>query len=205
MPIAIIPKSPERLRLFWQAYFWILVSTVLAFPILRPTRAQLAVSLRKWLQRAPRPMAASAIFFAIAFVYSHSGKGGDWVLASSALNMVSVIAEASARTFGSFYPLIAPFLGLFAGFISGSEASSIAMLTELHLKASEQVGVNGILIAAASGIGGGLASVISPAKLQNASASIDRIGEEARVIPLVLVISLLITAVCAIMTLFMSF
>jgi lactate permease len=100
--------------------------------------------------------------------------------------------------------VIAPFLGLFAGFISGSEASSIAMLTELHLKASEKVGVNGVLVAAASGIGGGLASVISPAKLQNAAASIDRIGEEARVIPLVLVIALLITAVCAAMTLLLS-
>ncbi len=64
--------------------------------------------------------------------------------------------------------------------------------------------MSGILVAAASGIGGGLASVISPAKLQNAAASIDRIGEEARVIPLVLAISILITAVCALMTLFLS-
>lgn len=204
MPIPIVPKAPERLRLFWQAYFWILVSTVLAFPILKPTRAQVTQSLRKWLLRAPRPMAASAVFFAIAFVYSHSGKNGDWVLLDAGLNMVSVIADASARTFGSFYPVIAPFLGLFAGFISGSEASSIAMLTELHLKASEKVGVNGVLVAAASGIGGGLASVISPAKLQNAAASIDRIGEEAQVIPLVLVIAVLITAVCAVMTLLLS-
>jgi hypothetical protein len=46
--------------------------------------------------------AAAAVFFATAFVYSHSGKGGDRVPASSALNMVSVIAEASAAgTHGS--------------------------------------------------------------------------------------------------------
>ena len=56
-------------------------------------------------------------------------------------------------------------------------------------------------VAAASGIGGGLASVISPAKLQNASASIDRIGEESQVFRTTFVISLIITAVCAIMTL----
>jgi len=204
MPLPIIPKAPERLRLLWQAYFWVLVSTVLALPVLKASRQQVALSLRKWRQRAPRPMAASAVFFAIAFVYSHSGKNGDWVLVDAAWNMVSVIADASARTFGSLYSLIAPFLGLFAGFISGSEASSIAMLTELHLKASAKLAVNGILIAAASGIGGGLASVISPAKLQNASASIDRIGEEAKVIPSVLVIALLITAVCALMTLLMG-
>ena len=204
MPVQVIPKAPERLRLLWQAYFWVLVSTLLSLPVLKASRQQIALSLRKWCRRAPRPMAASAIFFAIAFVYSHSGKNADWALVDGSLNMVSVIADASARTFGSLYCLVAPFLGLFAGFISGSEASSIAMLTELHLKASAKLAINGVLIAAASGIGGGLASVISPAKLQNASASIDRIGDEATVIPSVLVIALVITAVCALMTLLMS-
>ena len=52
-----------------------------------------------------------------------------------------------------------------------------------------------------SGIGGGLASVISPAKLQNASAAIDRIGEEAGVLRVTFVISLIITAIAALMTL----
>jgi lactate permease len=60
--------------------------------------------------------------------------------------------------------------------------------------------VVGLLIAAASGIGGGLASVISPAKLQNAAASIDRIGEESQVIRVTFVISLIITTIAAIMT-----
>jgi lactate permease len=45
-----------------------------------------------------------------------------------------------------------------------------------------------------------LASVISPAKLQNAAASIDRIGEESQVIRVTVVISLVITAVAAVMT-----
>jgi lactate permease len=79
------------------------------------------------------------------------------------------------------------------------------MLTSLHLSTAEKIGAVGILIAAASGIGGGLASVISPAKLQNASASIDKIGEEAKVIPVTLIISISITAVCALMTLLWAF
>lgn len=53
----------------------------------------------------------------------------------------------------------------------------------------------------ASGISGGLASVISPAKLQNAAASIDRIGEEAGVQRVTFVILLIITAVAAMTTL----
>ena len=205
MPMEIIPGAPEKIRLFWQAYFWISVSTLLAFPFLKPTRAQIDLSWRKWLKRAPRPMLASAIFFAIAFIFNHSGKGLDWQLQSLDLNMVRVIAGASAQAFGSLYPLIAPFLGLLGGFISGSETSAIAMLTPLHLSTAEQIGAVGLLIAAASGIGGGLASVISPAKLQNAAASIDRIGEEAKVIPTAFVISIGITLVCAVMTLLWAF
>jgi lactate permease len=200
MPVTIIPGAPEKLRLIWQAYFWILVSTLGALPWLKPGKAALGVSLRRWLKRAPRPMLASAVFFAIAFIINHSGKNADWQLLDPTNNMVFVIAEAASRAFGSFYAMVAPFLGLLAGFISGSETSAIAMLTAIHLSTAEKIGAVGLLIAASSGIGGGLASVISPAKLQNAAASIDRIGEEGQVLRVTFVVSLVITIVAAIMT-----
>jgi len=205
MPVTIVPGNPEKVRLFWQAYFWVLVSTVLALPFLRLSRKQLGATMVKWSHRALRPMLASAVFFAIALVMNHSGKTADWQLLNPARNMIAVLASSAANSFGAFYPAIAPFLGLFAGFVSGSEASAIAMLTKLHLETAGKIGAVGLVIAAASGIGGGLASVISPAKLQNAAAAIDRIGEEGSVIRTTFVISLIITAVCAIMTLFWAF
>jgi lactate permease len=205
MPVEIIPGAPEKVRLFWQAYFWILVSTALALPFLRPTKRQLRDSLRKWLQRAPRPMLASAVFFAFAYLMNHSGKGLDWALTDPSHNMIAVLANASAAGFGRFYPLAAPYLGLLAGFVSGSEASAIAMLTKLHLSAAEQIGAATLLIAAVSGIGGGLASVISPAKLQNAAAAIGKIGEESSVLRVTFVISLVITAVAAAMAMIWAY
>jgi lactate permease len=205
MPVEIIPGKPEMVRLFWQAYFWILVSTLLSLPLLRPNVQQLREALGKWARRAPRPMLASAIFFAIAYLMNHSGKGADWALLDPANNMIAVLASASAAAFGRFYPLAAPYLGLLAGFVSGSEASAIAMLTPLHLSTAEKIGATGLIVAAASGIGGGLASVISPAKLQNASASIGRIGEEASVLRVTFVISLVITAVAAAMAMVWAF
>jgi lactate permease len=205
MPVEIIPGAPEKLRLFWQAYFWILVSTLLALPFLKPTRKQLGDSFQKWLKRAPRPMLASAVFFALAYLMNHSGKGLDWTLADPDNNMIAVLANAASAAFGRFYPLAAPYLGLLAGFVSGSEASSIAMLTALHLSTAEKIGAVGLLVAAVSGIGGGLASVISPAKLQNASAAIGRIGEEAGVLRITVVISLVITAVAAAMAMIWAF
>ncbi len=205
MPLQIIPGAPEKIRFFWQAYFWIFVSTLLALPILKTSKTNLKVSFQKWLKRAPRPVFSAAIFFAIAYLYNQSGKNINWELVRPDLNMIGLLANASAASFGHFYPLVAPFLGLLGGFISGSETSAIAMLTNLHLSTAQKIGAVGLIVAAASGIGAGLASVISPAKLQNAAASIDRIGEESSVIGTTVVISLIITAVCALMALIWAF
>ncbi|MEI8132656.1 MAG: hypothetical protein WCG34_09490, partial [Leptolinea sp.] len=62
-----------------------------------------------------------------------------------------------------------------------------------------------VVVTAASGIGGGLASVISPAKLQNAAASIDRIGEYGAVFRVVFVILLVITTVFALVSLLWAY
>ncbi len=201
MPMAIIPGAPERVRFFWQAYFWIAVSTLLALPFLKTTKAQVGVSWQKWLRRAPRPVFSAAVFFAIAYIINNSGKNASWEIIQPNLNIVTLLANASAAAFGRFYPFFAPFLGLFGGFISGSETSAIAMLTRLHLTTAQEIGAIGLIVAAASGIGAGLASVISPAKLQNAAASIDRIGEETLVIRTTVIIAMIITAVCALLAL----
>jgi len=202
MPWNIIPKQPEKLRIFWQAYWWILVSSLLSLPFLRATGTQLKETMAVWWKRAPRPVFSAAVFFAIAYIINHSGKSGmlgpdgKW-LADPNVNMVALLATASAHTFGKLYTLVAPYLGLLAGFVSGSETSAIAMLTKLHLVTAEKIGASGYIIGAASAIGGGLASVISPAKLQNASAAIDRIGMETEVIKTTAIISIVIVLAVA--------
>jgi lactate permease len=172
---------------------------------MKASSGQIKISLQKWLKRAPRPVFSAAIFFSIAYLFNHSGKDASWQIVDDTYNMVALLATATASTFGHFYPFVAPYLGLFGGFISGSETSAIVMLTNLHLSTAEEIGAIGLVIAAASGIGGGLASVISPAKLQNAAASIDRIGEESRVIRTTVIIAVIITAVCALLTMIWAY
>ncbi|OQX90921.1 MAG: lactate permease [Candidatus Coatesbacteria bacterium 4484_99] len=206
LAVSIIPiGKPIPIRLFWQAYWWVLISTLVASPFYKGGMRKLFGSTPRWIRRAPRPVFSACIFFAIAYVMNWSGYNSNWHFLGQEHNIVSVLAVNSARLFGEMYGLIAPYLGLLGGFISGSETSSIAMLTRFHLQTSQELWgagaiVAGLLIAAASGIGGGLASVISPAKLQNAAAAIDRIGEESRVIRTTLWISLVITLACAILT-----
>ncbi len=204
MPVEIIPGRPEKLRLFWQAYFWIFVCTLACVPLIKAKPAHLASSWRKFLQRAPRPVLAAAVYFSVGYVYNHSAKNDLWVMTEPALNMVHLMADASVALFGKFYAGAAALTGLAAGFISGTQSSAIAMLTGLHLASAKSIGADAIAVATAGAIGAGLSSMISPAKLMNASASIDRIGEEGQVLRRCIIFALILTVFVAVQGYFLS-
>jgi lactate permease len=204
MPLNIIPGGkPVNTRMLWNAYTWVIVSTLLAVPFIKPSKAQWKDIMKKWWQRAPRPTFSAAIFFAIAYVMTYSGFAPaqqGWVLANADHNMISVLAVSSANFFQGLYPAAAAFLGLLGGFVSGSEASTIALFTKYNLLTSDLLKISPLVVTAGTAIAGGLASVISPAKLQNAAATIDSIGVESKVIKIVIPIALAFTLVAAILT-----
>jgi lactate permease len=119
--------------------------------------------------------------------------------------MVLVLAQVTAGALGSLYPLIAAFLGLLGGFVSGSETSAIAMFQPFHQTSSVLISADPLVVGASSGIGGGLASVLSPAKLQNAAAVIDQPGIEGRVLRFAVPIALIMTVAVAILTFYWAF
>jgi lactate permease len=207
MAISIIPGQTIKTRMLWNAYTWVLISTILSVIFIKPTGAAIKTTLVKWVKRAPRPAFSAAIFFAIAFVMNNSGiqdQGAVWKIADPTSNMISVLSQGSAMLFGAMYPFISGYLGLFGGFLSGSEASTIAMFTKYHLMTSKLLHVDALIVTAVTAIGGGLASVISPAKLQNAAATIDALGIESQVIKTTFIISVLITLVASIMAMFFA-
>jgi len=195
--------APLDTRALWQAYTWILVSVIAAIPFMRPTKQQLKDTWKVWLKRAPRPVFAAAIFFAIGEIMNMTGFSMTTMKFETA-SMVKVLADSSAEFFQSAYGGIVSFIGLFGGFITGSEASTIAMFSKYALTTAKSLGLSTegmLIIAAGLAFGGGLASVISPAKLQNAAASIDKIGEENKVIRIAFVFSLILTAVTSVFVL----
>ena len=190
-------------RMLWNAYTWVIISTLLAVPFIKPSREQWQDIGKKWIRRAPRPVFSAAIFFAIAYVMTYSGYAsvdGIWELISSDYNMISILAISSADFFQGLYPAVAAFLGLLGGFVSGSEASTIALFTKYNILTSKILSVDALVVTAGTAIAGGLASVISPAKLQNAAATIDSLGTESKVIQVVVPIALIFTTVAAILT-----
>ncbi|MFW9809525.1 MAG: L-lactate permease [Candidatus Thorarchaeota archaeon] len=204
--------SAINTRFLWQAYTLMLISTVVSMPFLKTDGAVFKRTLSSFKKRAPRPVLAAAIFFAMAEVMNFSGwtvdSGGTWVnpiiAGAPTNNMIYLLASVTAGL-GLLYPLLAPFLGLLGGFISGSETSAIAMFTRYHVETSNLIAANSIVVAASNGIGGGLASVLSPAKIQNAAAVIDEIGIEGEVIRYGFVVAVLMTLVTAILTLLWAF
>lgn len=193
--------KPIATRALWNAYTWIFVSTVLSIPILKPSASQLKDTARVWLKRAPRPVFSAAIFFSIGEVMNMSGFDMATQKTLEGMNMVKILADFSANIFGSAYGAAVSFIGLFGGFITGSEASTIAMFGRYVMATAKNLnlGVTGLIIVTAGlAFGGGLASVISPAKLQNAAASIDKLGEENQVIRIAFVFSVILTVVTSI-------
>lgn len=191
--------KPILTRALWNAYTWIFVSTFLSMIFIKPTTSQLKETFSLWWKRAPRPVFAAAVFFVIGEIMNMSGF--DMAATKYAtVSMVQVLADFSSQIFSEAYGSVVAFIGLLGGFVTGSEASTIAMFATYTLKTSNMLhmGLQEMLIIAAGlAFGGGLASVISPAKLQNAAAAVDKLGEETKVIGIAFVFALLLTTLTA--------
>ena len=188
--------SPIATRALWNAYTWIFVSTLLSIFVLKPTAAQMKDTLKVWWKRAPRPIFAVVIFFSIGEIMNMTGY--DMALKKFVTpSMVQVLANYSSQVFSHAYGSVVSLIGLLGGFITGSEASAIAMFSMYTMKTSAllNLGLHGMLVVTAGlAFGAGLASIISPAKLQNAAAAIDKLGEETNVIRAAFVFSLILIA-----------
>ena len=205
MPVEIFPGRPEKVRLLWQAYFWILVTTVISVPLMKAKFSVLKTAGQRWFKIGLRPLSAAMVYFALAYVMNLSGYDStDFKLHQPENNMISILAQVSASTFERYYAFVAPYLGLLAGFISGSQSSAVAMLTTLHVSTASSLGLNVTTVAAAGAIGAGLASLISPTKLLSAAATIGKAGEEGAVLRACVLPSLLLVAVVACMALLWS-
>ena len=165
-----------KTRILWQAYTWVAVSLILSFLFLPSDQKMLKNTLIRFKSRGIRPMISTAIFFAVAWILNQSAPQNP------SLNMIVILSEFTSVNFGLIFPILVPLIGFFGGFVSGSETSSIVMFTKYHVQTSNSLNFDPLTMGTASGIGGGLASVITPAKVQNAAATIDEIGIEGQVI-----------------------
>lgn len=79
---------------------------------------------------------------------------------------------------GVVLPLLSPFLGWVAVFLSGSDTSGNALFGNLQVVAANQLGLNPVLIAAANSSGGVMGKMISPQNIATGVSVTDLKGQE---------------------------
>jgi lactate permease len=79
---------------------------------------------------------------------------------------------------GFIFPLVSPFLGWIAVFLSGSDTSGNALFGNLQVVAANQLGLNPVLIAATNSSGGVMGKMISPQNIATGASVTDLKGQE---------------------------
>jgi lactate permease len=202
--IHVIADKIVDLKLLNQAYVWVIISTIIAAPVLIRTREEGKKILSVWLQRAWCPTLIAMVFFAIAYVMDWSGQSVingtlGFAPGASGFNMNVVIGVSLALFFGVTFPLFSPTLGLFGTFISGSESSSNVMFYGVIKKSTDILNLNFITVYAGHAVAGGIASGVAIAKIVNAAAVIDKIGREGEVIRKVAPVAIILTLVTGVL------
>lgn len=206
-PAFWIFNRPMDFDAFAQVYTWIFVAILLSLPVLRPSRKQLAKTVNLWLRRIWQPFIAYSFFFGVAYVMAWSSMDvSNGSLVSTAqfatMNMNNVVGLTLAAVFGSMFVFVAPWLGLFGAVVGGSEASSNVLFFPIQHKAAEGIGLTTagqnspafMTLYGSHANGGGIASAITPSKINNGAVTI---GADAKLeseimkshVPLVLIIT----------------
>ncbi len=174
-----------------QVYTWIFIAIVISLATLRPTRAQLGKGLTLWLRRAPAPILTIMVYFCVSFVMS-----------GSAMNQV--LGETLALVFGGAYIYVSSSLGFLGAIVGGSETTSNVLFYKIQKTAAEGLGLapnQFMTIYGSHAVAGGVASAVTPSKINNAVATVAAGKEtESIIMRKHLVVALLLTLVTCVLT-----
>ncbi len=196
-------------NVFAQVYFWIAVTAFASFYLLKPTREQSNRVLKTWIKRIWPPFIAYSLFFSIAYIMAFSahtlvGQSLEPIADFDQYNMNFIVGIVLGDIFGAGYIFVAASLGLFGAVVGGSETASNVLFFGIQRQVSEQIGLSDsqfMTIYASHGVAGGVASAITPSKINNAVATIGKGNElESEILRKHLLIVFILTLILSIMT-----
>jgi lactate permease len=120
-----------------------------------------------------------ALIVGLAYLMNYSG-----------MNYTLGLSVASA---GLFFPMLSPFLGWIAVFLSGSDTSGNALFGNLQVVAAKQLGLHPVLIAATNSSGGVMGKMISPQNIATGASVTHLQGQEGRILARTFIHSILLT------------
>ena len=207
--IVIFADQTIDLNILSQIYTWILIAVLLSLFTLRLTIKQAMKATSIWLKRFIGPFLAYSLCFCIAYVMANSAKTiANGILGPSqsynALNMNVVLGSTLAAIFGAGYIFVAASLGLFGAVVGGSETSSNVLFLKVQRTAAQDIQLTDpqfMTVYGSHAVAGGIASAITPAKINNAVVTIDESHDtESTIMRRHLVITILLTIATGILT-----
>lgn len=192
-----------------QIYTWIFLAILLSLAIIKPTKKQAKAAFGTWLKRFVGPFMAYSLYFSIAYVMAFSAREiVNGALTSTSLfttqNMNVILGSTLASVFGRGYIFVAAALGLFGAIVGGSETSSNVLFMKIQKTAADDIGLSSsgfMTIYGSHAVAGGVASAVTPAKINNAVVTI---GESKAIESIImrkhLVVAILLTIATGILT-----
>jgi lactate permease len=207
--ITVFANQTVDLDLLSAIYTWIFVAVLFSLFTLKPTRQQVKTAMIVWLKRFASPFLAFSLYFCVAFVMAYSAMdvvNGALVPSASyaQLNMNFILGSTLAAVFGVGYIFVAASLGLFGSIVGGSETSSNVLFLKIQKTAADAIGLNQnefMTVYGSHAVAGGIASAVTPAKINNAVVTIGESHDlESQIMRKHLLIALLLTIVTGVMT-----
>ena len=112
-------------------------------------------------------------------------------------NMMTIMAEKVAATGKFLFVLISPVIGILGSFISGSNAVSNLLFTNLQFETAANLGLSQVLITASQIVGCAVGNIICINNIVAACATVGISGKEGRIIRINIVPTLIYTVVIA--------
>ncbi len=189
--VAVPGGETVDLNVLSQIYTWIFVAVLLSLLTLKPTKKQVRNAFIVWIKRFPGPFLAFVLYFCMAYVMSYSP-------------MNVVLGTTLASVFGAGYIFVAASLGLFGAIVGGSETTSNVLFMKIQKTASDSVGLGEagfMTVYGSHAVAGGIASAVTPAKINNAVVTIDaEKGTESLIMRKHLIVAVLLTIATGILT-----
>ncbi|MCK4757701.1 MAG: L-lactate permease [Thermoplasmata archaeon] len=192
-----------------QTYTLIFISFFASLYFLKPSKEQITTVFNVWIKRIWGPVIAYSLFFSIAYIMAWSAMvyvGGSLVEGAgyADYNMNNAIGSVLANTFGTNFAYVAACLGLFGAMVGGSETGSNVLFYKIQRQVADNIGATDnqfMTMYGAHANAGGVASAITPSKINNAVATIKGNSRlESAVMQKHLGVVILITIVISFMT-----
>jgi lactate permease len=179
--VSIFDNKSVDLNILSQVYTWILIALLLSLLVLKPTKMQIKNTLKVWFRRAWVPFVTYSVYFSISFIMAWSAMHVvEGKLIPTAFfvdyNMNQVLGNTLAAIFGQAYIFVAAGLGLFGAVVGGSETGSNVMFYGIQKRAADSILLaenQFMTIYSSHAVAGGVASAITPAKINNAVMTIE--------------------------------